>query len=179
MTLGSPLFLVGFMGCGKSTLGKKLARKLEVPFLDLDDHIEEREKESIADIINNRGEAVFRLLEAKYLRNLPLKTPIVISCGGGTPIFHGNMALMKESGLVCYLKYPPKTLYQRLQDSDRSTRPLLTQLSDEELLRFIETKLAEREVVYEEAQLIYDFSAQKGGKPLEYILASLEKPCTD
>lgn len=156
MKSNSKVFLVGFMGCGKSTLGKKLARKLNKEFIDLDDFIEEQEKLTINEIFEQVGEAGFRALENKWLKFVSQKYDnAVISCGGGTPCFNGNMNFMLEKGKVVYIQLPPKVLCDRLTN-ERQKRPLIAKLSDNELLEFIKTKLSERSPYYLQSSILFD-----------------------
>lgn len=148
------IFLIGFMGSGKSTLGPKLARSLDVPFLDLDKMIEEQEGMTIASFFEQKGEAAFRQLEADLLRSITLeKDSFLLSTGGGVPVFHNNMDFMNEHGLTLYLEMNPKSLAQRLAPA-RAERPLLKHLNDDGLENFVAEKLKEREPFYKKARLI-------------------------
>ncbi len=148
------IFLTGYMGSGKSTLGPKLARALDVPFFDLDKIIEEQEDMTIASFFEQKGEEAFRQLEADLLRSITLENDsFLLSTGGGVPVFHNNMDFMNEHGLTLYLEMNPKSLAQRLAPA-RAERPLLKHLNDDELENFVAEKLKEREPFYKKARLI-------------------------
>ncbi len=151
--MNSPIFLMGFMSSGKSRLGKKLAKKLAVPFIDLDKEIEIKEGKSIPQIFEERGEAGFRKLEAKYLRELPLKELIVIALGGGTPVFEDNLSFILKNGTSIYLKVEPKYLIGRLKEKS-AKRPLISDLNETELSDFVTNTLKLREPYYEKASFV-------------------------
>lgn len=148
------IFLVGFMGSGKTTLGRPLATRLNCDFIDLDRAIETGEGRTISDIFATDGEAHFRALERKYLEEViaQYKTA-VISTGGGTPCFGDNMALMNASGITVYLKIAPRMLANRLLAA-KVRRPLVEGKSPDELLRYIEETLTERETYYGQANVV-------------------------
>ena len=147
------IFLIGYMGSGKSTAGKKLAKLLAYGFADLDDHIEKRSGRRIADIFAIEGEEEFRRLERLYLEKLSKLENYVIATGGGTACFGKNIALMKNSGKVVYLKLSPAALAKRLSQSDNQ-RPLLKNTGNKSLEKFIEEHLAQREKFYGQADLV-------------------------
>lgn len=148
-------FLIGFMGAGKTTLGQKMAAEKAWTFVDLDVYIAQKMGMSVSQIFAENGEPFFRQIEAEALRALLLeiKTPCIIACGGGTPLFFDNHILMKSVGKSIYLKVKPEILAKRLLQ-DREKRPLLADIAAEDLLPFIEKKLAERESEYEKADEI-------------------------
>lgn len=119
------IILIGYMGCGKSTIGYKMAEKLAVPFLDTDQWIEEKEKTTISEIFATKGENYFRDLETECLKELLAdgQFPKIISVGGGLPVREENQKLLKQLGQVIYLKATPDTIYERLKGD--TTRPLL------------------------------------------------------
>ncbi|MBS1595234.1 MAG: shikimate kinase [Bacteroidetes bacterium] len=149
------VFLIGFMGAGKTTLGKKLAPKLQCTFIDVDHLLEQQEGMSIKDVIAAHGEPYFRQRESETLRSIDLDNKI-ISTGGGTPCFHDNMAWMNAHGITLYLNVSEKAIYSRLKTVDREQRPLLRGLDDEQLRIFIKEKLNERRLFYEQALLALD-----------------------
>lgn len=149
------IYIIGFMGCGKSTAGRKLADRLGYAFVDLDEEIERIQQKSIKDIFADSGEDFFRETETKALRNLAKGRNIVVAAGGGAPCFSDNMNYMLGTGLVIYLKMTPLQLRDRLS-RETGKRPLLKGLDSSDLLGFIEKKLAEREPVYLKAELIAD-----------------------
>ncbi len=146
------IYLIGFMGCGKSHHGKKLAQILEHDFIDLDHWIVEKSLMSIPIIFREKGEAYFRQLEAKALRALEGKQNTVIACGGGAPCFHNNMEWMNEHGLTIFLDTSEALILDRVKRKP-DKRPLLKSKSNEELRLFISSKLSERRAFYEQARI--------------------------
>ena len=146
------MFLIGYMGVGKSTLGKKLAQKLNLDFIDSDQYLENQLGKSIAEYFAEFGEQQFRKVEHEFIVQLENKGCIVAT-GGGLPCFHDNMHLMNQKGITVYLHRPAKELFQRLKNAKKE-RPLIAGLSDEELLEFISNQLEEREHFYNQAQHI-------------------------
>lgn len=153
MTPAGRVYIIGFMGCGKSTTGKKLSAVLGWQFIDLDKEIEIKAGRSINDIFSLSGEGYFRELEKETLLGLKTKNNTIVSCGGGTPCHSGNMDFMLRTGQVVYLKMTPGQLLSRLE-SGASQRPLINHLTPEELLQFISDKLSERENYYNMASII-------------------------
>jgi shikimate kinase len=147
----SMIFLIGFMGSGKSTLGKKLAKKFGLNFVDLDELIVEKRGASIPTLFEKIGESGFRELEKEVLLTLNQNNTTIVSVGGGTPCYGNNMEWMNTHGTTIYLKLSPKVIFSRLKQSNLSDRPLISGLNEEELLKFIEDALAKREVYYEKA----------------------------
>ena len=146
------MFLIGYMGVGKSTLGKKLALRLGVDFIDSDHFIEKQVGMTVADYFARFGEEQFRKLEHEFILQLEDRG-CVVATGGGLPCFHNNMQLMSEKGITLYLQRPPKELFQRLRNAKKE-RPLLAELSNDELLEFISRQLKEREHFYNQAKFI-------------------------
>jgi shikimate kinase len=149
------VYIIGFMGSGKSTAGRKLASLLGWTFTDLDVKITEYTGMTIPEIFSQKGEDYFRNAESEVLKSLKNNSNCVISTGGGTPCHGDNMDLMLESGLTIYLKLTPAQLKKRLKGS-ATERPLIKKLNNEELSEFIEAKLAEREKWYNRAEFIVD-----------------------
>ncbi len=150
-----PVFLIGFMGSGKTTWGKKLANALQVPFVDLDHEIVEHIGMSIPEYFSKYGEDKFRELEREILIAQQNKSGI-ISTGGGTPCYFQNMDWLLENGIVLYLKHSPKSLWNRLNQSDINKRPALKGMTGDDLLQFIESKLEERAPFYDRAHILVD-----------------------
>lgn len=141
------------MGSGKSTAGKALAPLLKTRCIDLDDYLEKKEGRSIPEIFESEGEEKFRELEKKYLSELlKLKDPHIISLGGGTVCFYDNLEKIKSHGLLIYIDLPIEVLATRIQESS-FTRPLLKELSTEELIQNIREILSERKKYYEQAHM--------------------------
>jgi shikimate kinase len=139
------------MGCGKSTLGRLLADKMAVEFIDMDDHIEERNCKSIPQIFDEEGETEFRLKERMALEELSEFTDIVIATGGGAPCFFDNISLMNRSGKTIFLDIDRLILADRLLNS-KTKRPLIEGKSKEELIVFIDESLKKRRSFYEQAK---------------------------
>lgn len=147
------VFLIGFMGCGKSTLGRKLATKLGYDLVDLDHQIELIAGTSVADYFAVNGEEVFRKLESDTLKEFDYPKNCVIATGGGTPCYFDNMDWMNENGTTVYIEMSALALAKRLE-SGISKRPLLRNLSEEKLVQFIEDKLEERQSFYTRAAVV-------------------------
>lgn len=146
------VFLIGYMGSGKTTLAKKLAGRLGIRFMDLDQLITAATGQSIPEYFEQHGEEAFRMLERNILRSLDTSEPTVVSVGGGTPCFHDNMQWMMEHGQTIYLQISSRALWSRLAQSDIRKRPVLQGLQGEELFRFIDSKLNERAPFYMQAE---------------------------
>ncbi len=151
----SRIYLIGFMGSGKTTQGKAIARMMAYDFVDMDDWISEQLSMSIPEIFSQHGEAFFREQETLAISQLAKKEKVVIATGGGAPCKASNMKLLKESGLTVYFKLSPRALMSRLKKA-RTERPLLSGKSDEEMLITIEEMLKDREPYYEQAHMIID-----------------------
>ncbi len=149
------IFLVGYMGSGKTTFGAELAKSLGIQWIDLDGLIEQQAGISVARIIVEVGEVTFRELERETLLGLSHGANAVISTGGGTPCFYQNMEVMKSSGIVIYLKCSAAQLAFRLKD-ETVDRPLLRGLSGPELENHIVNQLSQREKFYSQAHIIVD-----------------------
>lgn len=155
------IFLVGFMGCGKSTKAKQLAKQLNCEVIDLDAVIVEQSGQTIAEYFAANGEDGFRQLERETLKNYPYPATCVVATGGGLPCFFDNMEWMNAKGKTVYLQMQPAQLVSRLHN--RQKRPLIANMDDEQLLAFIEMKLQERNPFYNKAQYIvnaFDLDAE-------------------
>lgn len=146
------IYLIGYMGSGKSHLGWKLANHLGVQFVDMDNYIEERNCKTIPQIFAEEGEVEFRKKERKALEELSDFTDLVIATGGGAPCFFDNIDLMNETGTTIYLNIDPKILADRLMKS-KTDRPLIKGKSREELVDFIDETLKKRNAFYSRAKL--------------------------
>ncbi|OFX28380.1 MAG: hypothetical protein A2033_02715 [Bacteroidetes bacterium GWA2_31_9] len=150
-------YLLGFMGSGKSTVGKRLANKLGFNFIDLDNYIEKKHFKTVAKIFETESEQSFRLYEKACLEEVSQFENVIISCGGGTPCFFNNMELMNETGRTIYLKLSPLMLVSRLRNSKKiNTRPLIMHKSKEELTEYVENTLNVREECYLKSKIIVD-----------------------
>jgi shikimate kinase len=144
------IFLVGMMGSGKSHWTKKIAKWIKSGGYDLDDLIEMNEEKTIAEIFTEEGEEQFRKTEAKILRWFKEKKKYVLATGGGTPCFQDNMAWMKKEGIVIWLDESVDILVKRLVE-EKAHRPLIADLSEQDLTKFIKDKLVERHAFYSQA----------------------------
>ncbi len=147
------IFLIGFMGSGKTYWGKKWAGQCGFDFYDLDQLIETEHNKSIAAIFEKDGEDYFREIETIELKKLAAKDNCIIACGGGTACYNDNMQWMNENGVPVYLQAFPQYIYERVLD-EKEKRPLIKKVSRAELLFFIEQKLKEREDFYNQAKII-------------------------
>lgn len=151
------VFLIGFMGSGKTTIGRKLANYLKYEFIDLDKFIEAKAGMSIVDYFAKHGEEEFRKMERDVLQNTLYPENVIIATGGGTPTYDDNMTWMNENGKVAYLSMSPKALASRLENST-TDRPLLKNLKGEQLVQYITTTLAEREPFYNQSKCVISAS---------------------
>jgi len=165
--MGKSIILVGFMGVGKTSLGKKLANKLNYTFLDTDQFIEKKENLSVSEIFEKKGEEYFRQLENELVSNLPCEKH-VIATGGGLPCRKENIYNLNKCGITIYLHRPVKELAARLSQA-KNKRPLIAALTDEELLEFIDSKLEEREPFYNQCQIIANRNQQTPENLIELI----------
>lgn len=148
------IFLIGFMGSGKTHWGKLLAVKLQLPFRDLDTVIVEKENRSVSELFAAKGEEYFRNKEKETLEEMVEEYPsFILSCGGGTPCFFNNIEFMKKSGKVVWLNTAVDVLKERLI-KEKMSRPLIRDIPDDELKRYIVRKLSERRMYYEQAEVI-------------------------
>lgn len=149
------IFLIGYMGSGKSVVGRRLADVLSYKFLDFDDYISAKEQLSVSDIFERKGEIYFRKAEYKYLNDLLGVEDTVVSLGGGTPCYGNNMQTLLDgkASTVIYLKASIPTLTERLFE-ERNKRPLIAHISTkDELMEFIGKHLFERAPFYEQANI--------------------------
>jgi shikimate kinase len=151
----TPIYLTGFMGSGKSTLGRLLASSLGLNFIDLDHFIKDTEKATIPELFEKLGESGFREVENRAIHQTSNMTNTVIATGGGAPCFFNNMAVMNQNGTTVYLQLSPESLVKRLLPG-REHRPLIAGKSEPELLKFIRIKLKERTPFYEKSNIIAD-----------------------
>ncbi len=147
------IFLVGFMGSGKTTIGKRLALQIGFDFVDTDHLVEQKFGKSVGQIFAESGETFFREAEHQVIQEVLQRDFVVIATGGGLPCYSDNMDTMLKYGKVVYLKTSPKTLAYRLSHS-RTERPLIKNMLPDELNRYIEHKLTEREPFYSRAPIV-------------------------
>jgi|TARA_B110000305_G_C19245527_1_gene542118 shikimate kinase len=139
------VYLIGFMGSGKTTISKLLANKLQLPFYDTDHEIEKNENRSISDIFKKEGELYFRKLETEVLKSINQNS--IIACGGGLPIYNNNMELINSKGISIYLKASVNILFNRLK-KEKESRPLINSKTNEELEFYIKNELQNRNPFY-------------------------------
>ncbi len=149
------IFLTGYMGAGKTTLGKLLARKMNVSFIDLDWYMEERFHKSISELFIEKGEQGFRELERSMLHEVAAFEDVVVSTGGGAPCFFDNMEFMNAHGTTVFLDVSPDVLFARLRIA-KQQRPILQNKTDEELKQYIVEMLQRRLPFYSKALYIFN-----------------------
>lgn len=149
------VYLIGYMGCGKTTIGKRLAKNLGWDVIDMDSHIENRYRKTIPDIFASEGEESFRKKERFILEELSALENVVVSTGGGAPCFFDNIDVMNSSGLCVYIRMTPEALAARLKNA-KANRPLLKDKTEEELTNFIKEQLEKRRAFYEQARYVID-----------------------
>ena len=165
------IFLIGYMGCGKSSLGRRLAKAGGMEFMDMDSIIEQREGASISDIFHYQGEEYFRDAERALIEELgTAEGDMVISTGGGAPAWQNNMELMNSLGATIYLRRTAQQIASRLSPHGRQKRPKLRGLNDEELVAFMTTNMAEREPFYSKAKYCVDCAERSDAELIDYIL---------
>jgi shikimate kinase len=162
------VFLTGFMGSGKTTIGKKLANYLKYEFIDLDKLIESQTGMTIVSYFAAHGEEVFRETEREILQQTDYPPNVIVATGGGAPCYSDNMEWMNANGKVAYLSLSPAALASRLEHST-ADRPLIRGLRGDDLVNFIKSKLEEREVFYNQAQYIISASDLTASKLAFYL----------
>ena len=172
------IFLIGYMGSGKTTLGRAFAKSAGLSFIDLDWYIEERAHRTISQLFAEEGEEGFRRLERKMLHEVSEFEDVVIACGGGTPCYFDNMDFMKQEGVTVFLDASQDVLFRRLKVAS-ANRPLLKDKTDTELREFIAQGVASRMQWYGKAQLRMDAcrleSRHQIAESIELLSALLER----
>ena len=164
------------MGSGKTHWGRLISAKLGLPFYDLDSVIVEHEKKTISEIFADRGEEYFRYQEKEMLEEIiEEKESFILSCGGGTPCFFNNIELMKKHGKVIWLNTSVEMLKQRLF-KERTSRPLISDVDDDELRRYIIKKLSERRMYYQQADLTVSEDLTNLDELIQLLLRSDQEP---
>ena len=169
------IILIGYMGAGKTTIGKILAKDLGIPFYDLDWYIETRMRKKVKQIFDERGEEGFRIIEKNMLHEVAEFEDVVVACGGGTPCFFDNMDYLVGQGDVVYLRGTPDVLFRHLK-MGKGVRPLLLGKSDDELLEYIKENVEKREEFYMKANHIVDIPCMEDE---DKILDTTEKIKTE
>lgn len=172
------IYLIGYMGSGKTTLGRAFAKATGLSFVDLDWFIEERSHRTVSQLFAEEGEEGFRRLEKKMLHEVSEFEDVVIACGGGTPCFYDNMDFMEENGITVFLDASQNVLFRRLKIA-AAGRPLLKEKTDEELREFIASGIEARMPWYGRARLKMDAcrleSRQQIAESIELLSALLER----
>lgn len=170
-----PLFLIGYMGCGKSSLARKIARRMGVRQVDTDEMVEQEEGASVVDIFKYEGEEHFRLAERAALdRIIDEGLAPVVSVGGGLPVWRDNMERMNRSGVTVYLRRPARQIASRLSPYGLRKRPRLRGLEGEELVDFMTSDMAAREPYYLKSQVVIDCTSLSDDQLLERIVSVVE-----
>lgn len=169
------IVLLGYMGCGKSTIAKSLSQKKQIPFVDLDEYIEKKANLSVKDIFEQLGEIKFRRMEHEaFVELLQSEESVIIGLGGGTPCYANNHLLLAADNVVSiYLKASINTLFNRLSPN-KSKRPLIAHMDDEQMKEFIAMHLFERSYFYNQAQHVVSVDGKTITETvidIEYILA--------
>jgi shikimate kinase len=163
------IFLIGFMGTGKTYWGRRLSEKLRLPFFDLDEQMESNEGKPITQIFAEQGEEYFRLLEKDTLHIISEShDSFIMATGGGTPCYFNNIEFMKKSGTVLWISTPVDTLFERLL-KEKDKRPLLKNLTDDQLKGFIIKKFSDRKIYYEQADIMVEEADKDIDKIVEKV----------
>lgn len=166
--------MVGYAGSGKSSLGKRLARRMGLRFVDTDNVVEQQVGAPIADIFHYEGEEYFRIAERRAVESLANEAmDLVIATGGGLPTWRDNMEWMLRSGVTIYLRRSPEQILSRLSAYGREKRPMFRGKSDEELLEFMRQQMAVREEYYAQAYISVDCTTMSDDDVVEYIVNKL------
>lgn len=173
---GNPtrIILLGYMGAGKTTVGKALSKDLGMMFYDLDWYIENRMHMTVKEIFDERGEEGFRKIESNMLHEVAEFEDVIISCGGGTPCFFDNMDYMNRQGETIYLKATPEVLYKHLK-MGRTVRPLLLNKTPDEVREFVGKQLAERETYYNKAKHVLDVNLMDNFEKIKITVAEVKR----
>ena len=168
------IILIGYMGAGKTTVGKALSKELGIPFYDLDWYIESRRRKTIPQLFAELGEEGFRNIERNMLHEVAEFEDVIISCGGGTPCFFDNIDYMNQQGQVVYLHCEPEVLHKHLL-MGKTERPLLKGKSPEELQQFIVEQLKKREPYYNKAKHHLDVSLMDNYEKIKITVEKLRE----
>ena len=171
------IYLIGYMGAGKTTLGKELAKHTGLSFIDLDYYIEERFHKTVRQIFEEQGETAFRELERRMLHGVAMFEDVLISTGGGTPCFFDNMDYMNRTGVTVYLDVSVDELAKRLEPC-KQTRPVLRGRSGDALRAFIRESLEQREPCYRQARFVFDAGKLNNEQDVRSAADALERQIT-
>lgn len=169
------IFLIGYMGSGKTTIGRDVAERLSLNFVDMDAHIENQQRKTVAEIFTELGEGKFRELERNCLLEVSDYENVVIATGGGAPCFFNNMEIMKAAGETFYINLNPKVLSDRLKTTPIQNRPILANYDGDDLEEFVASALQEREPFYNRAKHVVSGTDQEvEDKIVEYMQEKLK-----
>ena len=170
------IFLIGFMGAGKSYLGKLWGEAHSIPFFDLDTLIEDEERSTIENIFATFGEDYFREKEAAALRNTDKMENAIIACGGGTACYFNNMQWMNKNGVTVFLNETENNIYNNLRN-DKKIRPLITNQKEDNIQTFIKNRLKDRMPFYNQSQVILQSNQlnKEGFVPIENFIKHSDK----
>jgi len=168
------IVLIGYMGSGKTTVGKALAQEIGLPFYDLDWYIESRMRKKVSQIFAERGEEGFRTIERNMLHEVAEFEDVVISCGGGTPCFFDNMDYLNDQAQVVYLRCEPEVLHRHLL-MGKGDRPLLKGKTPEELIAYIREQVDYREQFYLKARYTLDVSLMDNNEKIKITIEKLKE----
>lgn len=168
------IIIVGYMGSGKTTVGKALSKEVDIPFYDLDWYIESRMHKTVKQIFDERGEEGFRRIEHNMLHEAAEFENVILSCGGGTPCFFDNMDYMNQQGNTIYLKATPEVLHEHLK-MGKTVRPLLLDKTTEEVHEFIEEQLKIREPFYTKAKYTLDVNLMDNYEKIKISVQKLRE----
>ena len=165
------LFLTGYTGCGKTSLGRKVAQRLKVRFVDTDSEIEREEQASVSDIFRYEGEEHFRMAEQSLLRRISNEEcEMIVSTGGGLPVWADNADYMNEIGTTVYIRRPAEQIARRLTPYGRAKRPRLHGLNDTEIVEFMERDIAMREPFYAKAKFTLDGTQYNDNELIDQLI---------
>ena len=167
------IFLVGYMGAGKTTLGKALARRMNLAYIDTDSYIEKRYHKKVSEIFASEGEDRFRDIEHRILLEVSEFEDVIVSTGGGLPCFNNNMTVMNNLGITVYLETSVEELAARL-DVSRNVRPVLKSRSGNELVEFIKESLDKRSPVYMQAKIRFNAEKMYDDNDVDFLAGNLE-----
>lgn len=170
----SRIILMGYMGSGKTTVGRALAKDLNMPFYDLDWYIESRMRKTVKQIFDERGVDGFRVIERNMLHEVAEFENIVVSCGGGTPCFFDNIDYLNQQGETVYLKCTPEVLHKHLS-MGKTVRPLLLNKTPEQVKTYIEEQLQVREPFYSKAKHTVDVTLMDNYEKIKISVAKLKE----
>ena len=168
------IFLVGYMGAGKTTLGRALSREMQVSFIDLDWYIEERFHKTVRQLFEERGEDGFREIEKKMLHEVAEFENVIVATGGGTPCFFDNMDYMNACGDAVFLDVDKDVLFRRLRIA-KQQRPLLAEKTDDELRAFIDMALEKRLPYYRKARYVISGNELEDRSQIKRTVESFKK----